>query len=119
MKVALLIVESEASPEFSSEAEREFQTLAPWWAELRKAVRVVASGKLAPSRTAHTVSWHDSQPVVTDGPYLEAKESVGGLLIVDVDSEAEAIELARRWPNKVGCRIEVRRFEGWLKDGGR
>jgi hypothetical protein len=37
-------------------------------------------------------------PVVTDGPYLEAKEHVGSYFVVDVDSEERALEIARSYP---------------------
>lgn len=37
-------------------------------------------------------------PVVTDGPYLETKEYVGSYFVVDVDSEARALEIARSYP---------------------
>ncbi|SCL17018.1 Uncharacterized conserved protein [Micromonospora nigra] len=37
-------------------------------------------------------------PVVTDGPYLEAKEYVGSYFVVDVDSEQRALEIARSYP---------------------
>jgi hypothetical protein len=37
-------------------------------------------------------------PVVTDGPYLEAKEHVGSYLMVDVDSEERALEIAAAYP---------------------
>lgn len=40
----------------------------------------------------------DSVPVVTDGPYLEAKEYVGSFFLVDVDSEERALEIARSYP---------------------
>lgn len=108
MKFAMVIVESEEERETIRDAERDFQTLVHWWTQLRSNVNVVASGRLAPRRTAHTVSWRDQVPLVTDGPYIEAKESVGGFLVVDVDSEVEAIEIAKTWPSPVGFKIEVR-----------
>ncbi len=37
-------------------------------------------------------------PIVTDGPYLEAKEYVGSYFVVDVDSEKRALEIARSYP---------------------
>lgn len=40
----------------------------------------------------------DGTPVVTDGPYLEAKEYVGSYFVVDVDSEERAVEIARNYP---------------------
>lgn len=46
---------------------------------------------------------------VTDGPYAETKEGVGGYLIVNVDSMEEAVGIARGWPMlEVGSTLEVR-----------
>lgn len=108
MKFAMVIVESEEEREAISDAERDFESLVRWWSDLRSRVDVVASGRLAPRRTARTVSWREGAPIVTDGPYIEAKESVAGILIVDVGSEAGALEIARSWPSTVGFKIEVR-----------
>ena len=108
MKFAMLIVESEDEVQPRSAAEQDFETLVRWWADLRARVNVVASARLAERRTAHTVSWRHQVPVVTDGPYVEAKESIGGILVVDVESEAEALEIAKAWPITAGYRIEVR-----------
>lgn len=50
-------------------------------------------------------------PVVTDGPYLEAKEYVGSYFVVDVDDEQRALEIARAYPGirfgAVGGGIEI------------
>jgi hypothetical protein len=107
MKYAMVIVKSEEW-EPLSEAEREFESLVRWWADLRGRGKVIAAANLAPTVTASTVSWHGQVPIVTDGPYVEAKEAVGGFVLLDVDSAAEALEIASSWPNKVGIRIEVR-----------
>ncbi|MEO6702670.1 MAG: YciI family protein [Jatrophihabitantaceae bacterium] len=40
----------------------------------------------------------DGAPVVSDGPYLEAKEHVGSYFVLDVDSEDRALELAKSYP---------------------
>lgn len=45
-------------------------------------------------------------PMVSDGPYIEAKESVGSYAVVDVKDEEEAIAIAKRWP--AGGVVEVR-----------
>ncbi len=111
MKFALVIVEDEEERRRIGEAEREFGELVRWWADFRSKVKVVASGRLAPKRTARTVSWRDGQPIVTDGPFIEAKESVAGFLIVDVADEAEGIEIAKTWLGKSGFKIEVRAVE--------
>ena len=62
--------------------------------------------------TARTISWRDQAPIVTDGPFIEAKESIAGFLIVDVEDETAAIELASTWLAKVGFKIEVRAIQG-------
>ena len=45
-------------------------------------------------------------PMVSDGPFMEAKESVGSYAVVDVRDEDEAIAIAKRWP--AGGVVEVR-----------
>ncbi|MGC5032309.1 YciI family protein [Micromonospora sp. DT229] len=47
---------------------------------------------------ARSVRMTGDTPVVTDGPYLEAKEYVGSYFVVDVDSEQRALEIARSYP---------------------
>ena len=59
MKYAMVIVTSEEEREPPSQAEREFDGLIRWWADLRERGKVVTSVKLAPPRTASTVSWRD------------------------------------------------------------
>lgn len=108
MKYAMVIVKSDEQWEEMSEVEREFDSLIRWWADLRASGKIVAGAQLAPPRTASTVSWRGDSPIVTDGPYVEAKETVGGFGILDVETEAEAMEIVRSWPSRVGIRIEVR-----------
>jgi hypothetical protein len=108
VKYALVIVAPEDEWDPPGGAQREFDSLVRWWAELRERGTVVASARLAPPHTASTVSWRDRAPVVTDGPYVEAKEAVAGFLVVEVGSEAEALEIASSWPGRSGLRIEVR-----------
>jgi hypothetical protein len=47
---------------------------------------------------------------VTDGPYVETKELLGGFIVIDVPDEATAIEVARSWPSlkHPGAAVEVR-----------
>lgn len=47
---------------------------------------------------ARSVRMNGDTPVVTDGPYLEAKEYVGSYFVVDVDSTQRAVEIARSYP---------------------
>jgi hypothetical protein len=52
----------------------------------------------------------DDEPIVTDGPYAETKEVVGGYFVVDCDDLDQAIELAQRVPVATKGSVEIRPF---------
>ena len=63
---------------------------------------------LEPAATATTVRVRDGKRSVTDGPFAETREVLGGFYLIDVDSVDEAIEIASRHPGaKVGS-VEIR-----------
>jgi hypothetical protein len=63
---------------------------------------------LQPTAAAKTVRYTDGKPtLVTDGPYAETKEQLGGFYILTCESEEEAIEMARKLPVVVGS-VEIR-----------
>jgi len=47
-------------------------------------------------------------PATTDGPFAEAKEQLGGYLIVECETEERAVEIAASWPDAKYFAIEVR-----------
>ena len=57
---------------------------------------------------AKCVHLDNGVPVITDGPYIEAKEYLGSFDIVDVESEERALEIAARIPFAAVGRVEVR-----------
>ena len=64
--------------------------------------------------TATTVRVKDGETLVTDGPFVESKESIGGYLLFEADDLDAAIELAARIPAaRHGGAIEVRPIEEW------
>jgi hypothetical protein len=71
---------------------------------------LVAAEGLADATQAKTVRFENGLPVPTDGPYAEAKESLAGYWIVDVESEARAIEIASRVVAFIECPVEVRQI---------
>jgi len=77
--------------------------------DLRKSGELVSAEGLADGSQAKTVRFQNGIPVATDGPFAEAKESLVGYWIVDVDSEARAVEIASRIVAFVKVPIEVRR----------
>jgi len=83
-----------------------------WWDRWAEAGKVLPGGaELQPSSTAKTVGpGADGQPAVTDGPYLELKEVVGGFIHLAADDIDDAVAVAATWPGiaAVGDRVEVR-----------
>jgi hypothetical protein len=58
---------------------------------------------------ARTISFSNGGvPIVTDGPFLEAKESLGGFYVLDCEGPDEAIELAKGLPRSPGLVAELR-----------
>jgi hypothetical protein len=78
---------------------------------LQKAGVLLALDGLLPPSTGARVSYTDGKATVTDGPFAEAKESIGGYWIIQVRSREEAIEWARRAPMSNDGIIEVRQIQ--------
>ena len=76
--------------------------------ELRRSGEFVGAWGVGDQVLAKTVHLDDGAPVVTDGPYIEAKEYLGSFDIVDVESEERALEIAARVPFARLGRVEVR-----------
>lgn len=71
---------------------------------------VFAGGLAAPS-AATVVDNRGGKPVFTDGPYLESKEYLGGIWIVDAPDLDVALKLAAEGSRDCGRRVEVRPFQ--------
>ena len=78
--------------------------------ELTKAGVFVELEGLKPASTGTRVKFDGKKPVVTDGPFAESKEVIGGYWIIQVRSREEAIEWAKRAPMSNNERIEVRQI---------
>jgi hypothetical protein len=74
-----------------------------------KAGVLLAGEGLTDAQEGFVVNFDATPPVVTDGPYAEAKELFNGFWIIGVSSKEEAEEWARRAPLGPGARLEVRR----------
>jgi hypothetical protein len=75
--------------------------------DLRAAgVRLVSSAELEPSATARTIQ---GDGTVTDGPFAETKEQVGGFYLIDVPGIEEAVEWGRKIPLLPSDKLEVRK----------
>ena len=78
---------------------------------LQKAGVLLALDGLHPPSTGARVSFSGGKPKVTDGPFAEAKEVLGGYWMIQVKSREEAIEWASRCPATENDVIEVRRVQ--------
>ena len=81
------------------------------YGEAMVAAGVMRGGyELQPVTTATTVTHSGGAPVVTDGPFSEAKEVIGGFSVVDVPDLDAAIALAKSWPmlELEGTSVEIR-----------
>jgi hypothetical protein len=76
--------------------------------ELKAAGVLIALDGLLPPSAGARVSFAGGKPVVTDGPFIEAKEVIGGYWMIDVKSRDEAIAWASRCPASSNETIEIR-----------
>src|SRR2546429_1499260 len=88
-----------------AELDEMFDQVRGWIAEYGP--KVGARGQLQPLDTATTVRFlGDGQPVVTDGPFLEGKEGVGGYCEIEAADLDAALRTAKTWPG--GGAVEIR-----------
>ena len=78
---------------------------------LQKAGALLALDGLHPPSMGARVSFAGGKPTVTDGPFTEAKEILGGYWMIQVKSKEEAIEWAKRCPASDNEVIEVRQVQ--------
>jgi hypothetical protein len=99
--------QAEPDPDDTSEVESF-----PWLDDLQARGIWVIGDQLAPPRRARSVRVRDGKAMVTDGPFTETKEAVGGFDILECGSFEEAVEIAARHPVAQIGTIEVRPLWG-------
>jgi hypothetical protein len=72
----------------------------------------VFAGGLKPASTATVVDGQGEKPVMTDGPYLESKEVIGGFWVIDAPDLDVALKLAAEGSKACRGKVEVRPFDG-------
>jgi hypothetical protein len=107
--MALIYADQEAWAEFSDEERESAYELYRAFARDAEAAGVLAGGdELAPTRDATTVRVRSGETLVTDGPYAEVKEALGGYFLVECESMDEALDWAARIPGAEHGAVEVR-----------
>jgi hypothetical protein len=84
-------------------------------ADMRAAGAWVFGGGLHDPASATVVVDRAGELVMTDGPFIEAKEQVGGITIVSAADLDEALLWAGRTATAIGVPVEVRPFQGWAQ----
>jgi hypothetical protein len=82
---------------------------------LRKSGRLILTHALQSATTASTVRIRGGNRSITDGPFAETKEQIGGFFLIEASDIREAIEIAAKWPSARIGSIEVRPIEEELR----
>lgn len=115
MKYVMLIVDEGGYWENLPEAKQQelYGRIGQWWDELSHAGKIVGGHQLQPAQTATTVkiaggaaTVNDGPVFLTDGPFSEAKETIGGYGILEVADLDEALAIVKTWPSN--AKLEVR-----------
>ncbi len=110
MKYLLLVcwdaetMDGQAEPDEAGSEPEGF----PWLDELQARGAWITGDQLAPPRRARSVRLRGGKKLVTDGPFAETKEAVGGFDLIEAESLDEAVEIASRHPVAGVGTIEVR-----------
>jgi hypothetical protein len=100
-------------PEVLAEIARDLQAVNE---EMRAVGAWVFSGGLHEASTATVIDPRRDDLPMTDGPYVEGKEHIGGLSIIKAGSLDEALSWGRKLARATTLPIEVRPFQGELED---
>src|SRR4051794_35074576 len=114
MKYMMLINLGSAARDWQSLPEDEQKEIVAGWQALNQTPGVTPGLGLQPPETATTVRVEDGRTLATDGPFVEAKEAIGGYLVYEAGDLDAAIELAARIPAaRMGGAVEVRPVQEW------
>lgn len=110
----LLSVHMGADPRASAMTEEEmregYARIGALEEEMRAAGALVFSGRLDAPDASAVVRATDETTLITDGPYLETKEAIGGFYIIEAADRDAALAWASRTSATIGMPIEVRPF---------
>ena len=102
----LMLLEDESwEKQSKDEMKRAYAAIGAWVDDLRNKGIMKGGEELQSKRTATTVRRKNGAMSVTEGPFIESKEHVGGLMMIEVPDLDAAIALAKSWP---GGDVEVR-----------
>jgi hypothetical protein len=109
MAYALLIIEPPGQRQaHEEEGKVRYARMVEFSEQLRKRGLLTLSQSLASDRDGARVQVHKGQATILDGPFAEARELIGGFLLLTCQTRAQAIEIARECPAVQWATVEVR-----------
>ena len=109
MKYLLQIYPGDARDAMDRMPEEEQQAIVDEYLAIGQSPGVIGGERLQPADTATTVRVEDGKALLTDGPFVDAKEHLGGFLLLEADDLDVVLELAARIPAaRMGGAVEVR-----------
>lgn len=107
MQYVMFIYEKPGSLQSLTDAEQ--QQLAADYGALNSDPRVTPGVWMKPADMATAVRIQDGKPLITDGPFADSKEVLGGYFLLQADNIDQAIEIAARIPQaRLGGGVEIR-----------
>jgi hypothetical protein len=110
MRYMMFMIPGEADEQNWSPNAEDVAKMSDYNEQLTKAGVLLALDGLQPPSEGARVSFSTGEAVVSDGPFAETKEVIGGYWIIDVPSKQDAVEWASRCPARAQDVIEVRRI---------
>jgi hypothetical protein len=98
-------------PDFKPE-RKDMEAMGRFNEEMGKALKIESLDGLHPKAKGARVSFAKGKPSVTDGPFIESKEVLGGYWLVEAPSKEEVVKWAQRCPAGDGDTIEIRQIFG-------
>jgi hypothetical protein len=96
MKYVMLLLNTEAAGKLTAEQQQAWSSeIMAWYEKTASSGKMPDAGaQLQPADTARTIR----AAGVTDGPFMETKEVLGGYSVLETDTFEEAIEISKSWP---------------------
>lgn len=110
MAYMLLMVEPVGQRQGRTEAEgrKAYASMVSWAEGLQKRGLLLASESLRSQESASRVQVRSGRPYITDGPFPETKEMIGGFFLIDCATHSEALAIASECPAAEWLTVEVR-----------
>ncbi len=99
------------APDFKPE-RKAMEAMGRFNEEMGKALKIESLNGLHPQARGARVSFANGKPSVTDGPFIESKEVLGGYWLLEAPSKEEVVKWAQRCPADDGDTIEIRQIFG-------